>query len=105
MKTEETLKKTLNKIINKQPKLTRTLRKIRDRFYDEQPLLLVAGPPRSGFTLLISILNQLLSLKRFKRVPLRDALTLDLSMSPGNTSVMGSVVPIILGFPGTTMVK
>jgi hypothetical protein len=72
METEKTLNKTLDKIINKQPKLIRTLRKIRNRFYDEQPKLLVVGPPRSGFTLLIAILNKLLNLKRFKRGPLRE---------------------------------
>jgi hypothetical protein len=74
METEKTLNKTLNKIINKQPKIIRTLRKIRDRFYDEQPKLLVIGPPRSGFTLLISILNKLLDSKRFKRGPLKGEL-------------------------------
>ncbi|MFC1828895.1 sulfotransferase domain-containing protein [Thermodesulfobacteriota bacterium] len=45
-----------------------------NRFRDTQPQLLVVGPPRSGFTLLISILNQLLNLKRFKRNPVRDKL-------------------------------
>jgi len=66
--------KTLNKIINKQPNLIRTLRKFRNRFYDEQPKLLVVGPPRSGFTLLISILNKLLMKKRCKREPLTEEL-------------------------------
>ncbi len=38
------------------------------------PKLLVVGPPRSGFTLLISILNKLLNLKRCKRSPLNEEL-------------------------------
>jgi hypothetical protein len=66
--------KSPNKTIKKQPKILRTLRRFRDRFCDEQPKLLVVGPPRSGFTLLISILNKLLDLKRFKRDPLREEL-------------------------------
>ena len=48
--------------------------KFLNRFHDEPPKLLVVGPPRSGFTLLISILNQLLSLKRFNKDPMRDKL-------------------------------
>lgn len=47
-----------------------------DRFRDVPPELLVVGPPRSGFTLLISILTQLLSKNsfKFKKVPFRDEL-------------------------------
>ena len=48
--------------------------KFLNRFHDEPPKLLVVGPPRSGFTLLISILNQLVSLKRFKKDSMRDKL-------------------------------
>nr|HID58123.1 hypothetical protein [Desulfobacterales bacterium] len=50
------------------------LRRIRDRFREEQPKLLVVGWPRTGFTLLISILNNLIGEKRFRRDPLRDKL-------------------------------
>lgn len=48
-----------------------------DRFKDTSPKLLVVGPPRSGFTLLIAILTQLLCKKsfKFKKVPLRDELS------------------------------
>ena len=54
--------------------IRKMLRRINDQFRNEQPNLLVIGPPRSGFTLLISILSQLLNLKRFKRKPLKDGL-------------------------------
>jgi len=47
---------------------------ILNRFRERQPQLLVVGPPRSGFTLLISILNLLLSLKTFKNDPMREEL-------------------------------
>jgi len=54
--------------------IKKTIRGILNRFRERQPQLLVVGPPRSGFTLLISILNQLLSLKRFNKDPMRDKL-------------------------------
>ena len=64
--------------------IKKTLRRIRDQFRDEQPKLLVVGPPRSGFTLLITILNKLLSLKRFKRMPLRDELNAYIPQASGD---------------------
>lgn len=45
-----------------------------DKVFPEGPKLLVVGPPRSGFTLLISILNHLLRYKKFRRTPLREEL-------------------------------
>jgi len=55
--------------------IRKTLTKITNQFRDKQPNLLVVGPPRSGFTLLISILTQLLSMKNFKKVLFRDELS------------------------------
>ena len=53
----------------------RFLRKFRDQFRNEQPKLLVIGAPRSGFALLISVLNRLLlQHNRFRRDPLRQEL-------------------------------
>ena len=64
----------LDKYFSEHPKLTKTLMKIRGKFQDEQPQLLVVGPPRSGFTLLISILNKLIKTKRYKRSALTEEL-------------------------------
>lgn len=55
-------------------KLKRIIHKTLDRFHDLPPKLLVIGAPRSGFTLLISILNKLLKKKRCKREPLTEEL-------------------------------
>ena len=55
-------------------KLKRIIHKTIDRFHDLPPKLLVIGAPRSGFTLLISILNKLLKKKRCKREPLTEEL-------------------------------
>lgn len=52
----------------------RSLRKVAEQFRDEQPRLLVVGPPRSGFALLIAVLNHLVRYKKFRRNPLRQAL-------------------------------
>jgi hypothetical protein len=53
----------------------RFIRKVRDQFRKEQPKLLVVGAPRSGFALLISILNRLLLQRnKFRRDPLRQEL-------------------------------
>lgn len=53
----------------------RFLRKVRDQFRNEQPKLLVIGAPRSGFALLISVLNRLLlQHNKFRRDPLRQEL-------------------------------
>lgn len=54
--------------------IRRTLKKFKDQFRDKQPNLLVVGPPRSGFTLLISILNQLITSTKFKRNSFREQL-------------------------------
>lgn len=50
--------------------IKRLIKRILDVFRDEQPKLLVVGPPRSGFSLFISILNHLLRFKRLRRGPL-----------------------------------
>jgi hypothetical protein len=55
--------------------IRKTLGKIKDQFREKQPTLLVVGPPRSGFTLLISILSQLIIMKSFKKIPFRNELT------------------------------
>lgn len=55
-------------------KIKRTLNNIRDKFRDKQPNLLVVGPPRSGFALLISILSQLINSTKFKRNSFREQL-------------------------------
>ena len=60
--------------VGEQLRCGRFLRKVRDQFRDEQPKLLVVGAPRSGFALLISILNHLLRYNRFRRDPLRQEL-------------------------------
>jgi hypothetical protein len=54
--------------------LKRIVHKTLDRFHDLPPKLLVIGAPRSGFTLLISILNKLLKKKGCKRAPLTEEL-------------------------------
>lgn len=61
--------------------IRKTLTKITNQFRDKQPNLLVVGPPRSGFTLLISILTHLLSIKNFKKVPFRDELSTFIPMA------------------------
>jgi hypothetical protein len=60
--------------LGEQLRCVRLLRKVRDQFRDEQPKLLVIGAPRSGFALLISVLNHLLRYNRFRRDPLRQEL-------------------------------
>ena len=47
-----------------------TLRGFRDQFRQEQPKLMVIGPPRSGFTLLISVLHNLIRHAKLKGTPL-----------------------------------
>jgi Sulfotransferase domain len=59
----------------------KTINLLFDRFRDVSPELLVVGPPRSGFTLLISILTHLLSIKNFKKVPFRDKLSTFIPMA------------------------
>jgi hypothetical protein len=44
-----------------------SLKALRDTFRSDAPKLLVVGAPRSGFTLLISVLNHLLGTRNFKR--------------------------------------
>jgi Sulfotransferase domain len=60
--------------VGEQLRCGRFLRKVRDKFREEQPKLLVVGAPRSGFALLISVLNHLLLYNRFRRDPLRQEL-------------------------------
>ena len=52
----------------------RGVKAVLNRFRSDQPKLLVVGAPRSGFALLISVLNQLLRYKKFRRDPLREEL-------------------------------
>jgi hypothetical protein len=47
-------------------KLEQQIRKIIGLVREKQPEILVVGPPRSGFTLLISIINNLLARKKYK---------------------------------------
>src|SRR3972149_7339848 len=52
----------------------RGVKAVLNRFRSDQPKLLVGGAPRSGFALLISVLNHLLPHKKFRRDPLREEL-------------------------------
>jgi hypothetical protein len=74
MEAEANSRGVLHGLLDKQPFLKRTLVRLRDQFRDRQPRLLVLGPPRSGFALLTSILNQLLTLKRLRTRPLTNEL-------------------------------
>jgi len=55
-------------------KIKQQLKSVIDHFRENAPELLVVGPPRSGFTLLISVLNHLLITKKYRRNPLREEL-------------------------------
>ena len=54
--------------------LNKIIRKLLNQFGGKQQKILVVGPPRSGFTLLISILNKLIDLRRFKKDPIKEKL-------------------------------
>ncbi len=46
--------------------LRRSVRGVLDRFLEDQPKVLVVASPRSGFTLLISVIGKLLNRRRFR---------------------------------------